>query len=276
MLDIIYCVVCIVLFVAIAFVIPMIINKSRLKKEKGKIHPGIRAGVGIGGFVLGAGLFAFLYLNSYYHAVSDEVAPYIQDHEGVKVTRISKGWFFDGAESERAFIFYPGAKVEAKSYAPFLSKMALSGIDCFLVEMPYELAVFDVNAADSIMDNYEYNEWMIGGHSLGGNMAAKYAKGKEDKFKKVIMLASYPSVELSDDVEFLSIFGSKDGILNFLTYEKNRAKWPENWGEEIIKDGNHSQFGNYGRQDFDGKAGITADEQQQQTVELILESLEEE
>jgi len=38
----------------------------------------------------------------------------------------------------------------------------------------------------------------------------------------------------------------------------------------VIEGGNHAQFGNYGAQKGDGKASITADEQQEKTVEIIL------
>jgi len=46
---------------------------------------------------------------------------------------------------------------------------------------------------------------------------------------------------------------------------------PDGSREYVIQGGNHAQFGNYGKQDGDGIAGISSDEQQHSTVELILQ-----
>ena len=59
-----------------------------------------------------------------------------------------------------------------------------------------------------------------------------------------------------------------------LTWKKTTAAklyLPEGSKEYVIKGGNHSQFGNYGKQDGDGIADISSDEQQRKTVELILQ-----
>ena len=51
--------------------------------------------------------------------------------------------------------------------------LAKDGILCVLVKMPCNLAVLDMNAADSIPERFsEVTDWYIGGHSLGGAMAA--------------------------------------------------------------------------------------------------------
>lgn len=38
----------------------------------------------------------------------------------------------------------------------------------------------------------------------------------------------------------------------------------------VIQGGNHAQFGNYGTQDGDGIAAVSAEDQQKQTIELML------
>lgn len=56
-----------------------------------------------------------------------------------------------------------------------MESLAQKGILCVLVRMPFNLAVFDVNAADGIREMFpEITDWYIGGHSLGGSMAAAY------------------------------------------------------------------------------------------------------
>ena len=58
-------------------------------------------------------------------------------------------------------------------YAPLLHDLAEDGILCVLVKMPCNLAVLDMNAADGIPECFpEVTDWYIGGHSLGGAMAA--------------------------------------------------------------------------------------------------------
>ena len=55
---------------------------------------------------------------------------------------------------ENGFIFYPGGKVEAVAYEPLLKALASEGMLCVLVEMPFRLAVFDMNAAEGIPEQF--------------------------------------------------------------------------------------------------------------------------
>ena len=67
------------------------------------------------------------------------------------------------------------------------------------------------------MEKYDYEHWYIGGHSLGGAMAADYAAGHSSAFDGLVLLASYSAKDLSDasfPVLSLSIYGSEDGVLN--------------------------------------------------------------
>ena len=76
--------------------------------------------------------------------------------------------------SDIGLIFYPGGKVETEAYAPLLDQLAEQGITCVLVEMPLHLAVFDINAADDIYEQFpEITSWYLCGHSLGGAMASQ-------------------------------------------------------------------------------------------------------
>ena len=93
----------------------------------------------------------------------------------VTIKKFDKGWFFDGAGEEKALIFYPGAKVATEAYAPLMYQLAESGIDCFLVDMLFHMAFFGMNRAEEIMQEYNYEAWYLGGHSLGGAMAANFA-----------------------------------------------------------------------------------------------------
>ncbi len=206
------------------------------------------------------------YGSDYYHA---DLADYEEEFllTSIFLAEDENVILFDGPGTDTALIFYPGAKVEYTAYEPLMLRLAQSGIDCFLVEMPYNMAVFDVNAADELIGKGEYEHWYIGGHSLGGAMAASYASGNADKLEGVVLLAAYATKSLGD-LTVLSIYGSEDGVLNLSKLEKGR-EYASNYTEICIEGGNHAWFGSYGEQDGDGEASITHEEQIRQTVEAI-------
>ncbi len=188
----------------------------------------------------------------------------------VEVTSIRQGYFFDGPGEENAVIFYPGAKVEALSYAPLMHALAENGTDCFLADMPYNFAFFGIGKADGILHKYEYENWYMAGHSLGGVAAADYCEKHPGEIDGMIFLAAYTTGNLSDDdFAVLSVYGENDRVLNRESYEKNRANLPEDTEEEVIAGGNHAGFGDYGPQKGDGEAEISPEEQQAETAEII-------
>ena len=97
-------------------------------------------------------------------------------------------------------------------------------------------------------------------------MAASYAQKNGDKLKGAALLAAYPTGKLSDDLRVITIYGSKDSVVNMENIEKGRQYMPSDAVEYIIEGGNHAQFGSYGQQRGDNDADITAEEQITQTV----------
>ena len=112
-------------------------------------------------------------------------------------------------------------------------------------------------------------DWYIGGHSLGGAMAAAYAADHSDQIDGVIMLAAYPTKELDADMKSIIIYGSEDQVLNQRRLKKSLRFLPDDFSADIITGGNHAQFGDYGSQKGDGQAAISAQAQQEATVEKI-------
>lgn len=211
------------------------------------------------------------YVNDYYHS-EPFVEEYLQGTENVAVSEFEDGVFLDGEGEDTAMIFYPGAKVEYTAYLPLFTELAEDGIDCFLVEMPCNLAILGMNKAAGIMESYEYENWYLAGHSLGGAMAANYAAQNYQALDGLVLLAAYPTKDLDVSAfEVLSIYGSADTVLNMEKLEEGREYMPEAYTEVCIEGGNHAQFGAYGHQESDGIASISAIEQQRETVEAILE-----
>ena len=93
----------------------------------------------------------------------------------------------DKEKATKALIFYPGGRVQYTAYAPLMHELAKNNFVCILVHMPGNLAVLDQNAADGIIEKYKeiypsIQEWYMGGHSLGGAMAAEYVSKHVDEF----------------------------------------------------------------------------------------------
>ena len=190
--------------------------------------------------------------------------------DNVKVIKTSNGLLLDGPGNDTALIFYPGAKVEYTSYLPLLSEVSKKNIDCFVVEMPFNLALLNQNAADDIIGNYNYTNYYMSGHSLGGVVASQYVNST-NKTDGLILFASYPTSEIQKPV--LSIYGSEDKILNIEKYNESKPLM-DNLTEIVIKGGNHAQIGNYGLQDGDGIAKITPEKQQEKTVNEIIKFID--
>ena len=215
--------------------------------------------------------FCIWYVNDYNHADAS-VNAYLNGTDSVSVEKIDNGLFLDGPGNESALIFYPGAKIEYTAYLPLFTELANDGVDCFIVEMPFNLAVFGSNSADSIVNNnsFAYDKWYISGHSLGGVVASYYVINHSKDYDGLILLASYPAEDLNN-VSVLSIYGSNDKVLNKETYDKSKDLMDYNLTEYVIEGGNHAQFASYGNQPGDGVASISSESQRNQTEKEILE-----
>lgn len=166
-------------------------------------------------------------------------------------------------------IFYQGGKVEEEAYEPILCEIVKEGGCAILAKMPMNLAVFKMDAAEEIIEDFpEITNWYIGGHSLGGAMAANYAADHAEKLKGLILLAAYPTKEIPQSLPVLSVYGSEDGVLNLEKYEEAKKLMPQR-NEVLISGGNHAQFGNYGEQKGDGTASISPYEQWQIVAEQV-------
>lgn len=185
----------------------------------------------------------------------------LESNDSVTVTETDYGWLFDGPSDSSALIFYPGAKVNAASYAPILRLLAENGMDVCLVKMPLRIAIFGENKAASVMEEYNYSKWYIGGHSLGGAIASDFACKNPDKLEGVILLAAYPFKDVPEDLKMLVIYGSEDEVINVEKIKEGRELAPTDYKEVEISGGNHAGFGSYGKQRSDGDATISPLEQ---------------
>lgn len=215
------------------------------------------------------------YVNDYYRADMEAIGAF-SSMNAVSKEEVEDGTLvFKPEKATTGFIFYPGGKVEYTAYQPLMEACAEQGILCVLVEMPFNLAVFDINAADGIQETYpEIEDWYIGGHSLGGSMAAVYLAEHIDDYEGLILLGSYSTADLSETkLDVLSIYGSEDKVINHDKYDENQSNLPSDFTEVVIDGGCHAYFGMYGAQEGDGMPTISNEEQIRLTVENIIKMI---
>ena len=244
--------------------------RNNRKTQQGKKHRIIAAAVIVLAVtaLISAAVF-LIYVSDYYRA--DETAAEALKSDEVSVEKTEYGWFFDGPSEDTALVFYPGGKVEETAYAPLLHGLAAAGMDVCLAKMPFRLGVLDTDAAKDMIEQYNYKKWYIGGHSLGGVMAADFAARHSDLLEGVILLAAYPVKKIPSQLSELLLAGSMDQVINMDKVAEGRQYAPEYYEEYVIEGGNHAQFGFYGRQKGDGIASITPQLQIQETIGYITE-----
>ena len=195
----------------------------------------------------------------------------------VRVTESPEGYVFAPAASSTdpttAIVLYPGGRVDVRSYARLCRLVAARGRLVVLAPMPLSLAVLAPQRADEAMAAHPgVRNWVVGGHSLGGAMAAQYAADRIGRVKGLVLLAAYPpaSVDLrSAPAVVCSAYGGADGLVDVAAVAASRERLPEGTLWTVIAGGNHAQFGDYGPQPGDGEATIGARDQQEQAAAAI-------
>ena len=213
-----------------------------------------------------------IYLGDYYRADMEAIEAFMPQNT-IEIYESGKHQLvFQPDDPVAGFIFYPGGKVEYTAYTPLMEALASEGILCVLVRMPGNLAVLDMDAAAGIPEQFpEIDTWYIGGHSLGGSMAASYLAKHTDAYEGLILLGSYSTADLADTgLSVLSIYGSEDQVMNREKYEQYRNNLPADFTEVILEGGCHAYFGMYGNQDGDGTPVLTPKDQVYQTAEAVI------
>jgi hypothetical protein len=180
-------------------------------------------------------------------------------------------------EPRTGLILYPGGRVDSRSYAPAARAVAAEGYLVVIVPMPLNLAVFGADKASEVIGAFpEIDHWGVGGHSLGGAMAARFAHGHPSEVQGLVLWGAYPdaSNDLSaSDLAVTSIYGTLDGLATEEKIAASRSLLPLDTDWVAIAGGNHAQFGWYGPQSGDNPATISRQAQQQQIVEATVRLL---
>jgi dienelactone hydrolase len=236
----------------------------------------VLAGVGL---LLVAAVIGFVIWGSTPQTATDAALQALVSDSSVRVE--TEPWItFTPAdrEPEAGLIVYPGGHVDPRAYAPLARQIAAAGYRVVIVPMPLALAVLAPDAAlEVIAAHPTISAWAIGGHSLGGAMAARFTYTHPEAIDGLVLWAAYPAStdDLSGfDIVVASIYATRDGLTTGEKIDASRPLLPPNTRWVPIEGGNHAQFGDYGAQAGDGQAAITAAEQQAQAAEATIGVLE--
>jgi len=225
-----------------------------------------------------ASLF-LVYFGTPYTAAPGEVAE-ASSSPDVNVTSLTGGGYrlapTDGP-GRTGLVFYPGGRVHPSAYVPvFAPLVARSGVTVFLPRAPLNLAVLNRGLARPIIQsNPTIDHWYVGGHSLGGAMACRYARDETEMLTGLVLVGAYCDRDISDSgLEVLVIRGTQDAILNSDAFRRNREHLPDGRTRIIRIEGmNHSQAGSYRGQPGDLPASISYETAHQRVRAELLDFL---
>ena len=182
-----------------------------------------------------------------------------------------------GVTPTTGLVLYPGGRVPPAAYAPAARAIASAGHLVVIVDVPFHLAVFDIDAAtDAIGDHPDIDAWAVGGHSLGGSMAAQYIDSHPATVAGLVLWASYSASDLADDaVRAVTSFGTLDQGAARMSSDESIRLLGTDVRIDPIDGGNHEQMGWYTGQPDDPPATIDRQAQQDRIVAATTRLLDE-
>ena len=171
-----------------------------------------------------------------------------------------------GTPSTTAVFFQPGARVDARAYAAVLRPLAEAGHIVVIPKQPIGIAFLATTAFESAQAAYPgVTRWVVGGHSLGGTVAAIDADDHDTDVTApvvgLLLYASYPATDMSTSLTaaVLSISASNDGLATPAKIDAAKPDLPKATTYTVVEGAVHAFFGDYGPQPGDGTPTITHD-----------------
>ncbi|MBL8968893.1 MAG: hypothetical protein JNG85_17955 [Spirochaetaceae bacterium] len=233
----------------------------------------------VAALLIGASAVGFAYYFRAFVATTDPLL--LVTDAAVKVESSSLGLSFlplSGAK-DLGLAFYQGARVPPEAYAYLGRAAAAAGYPVVILKTPLNFAVFAPGkAAAAAAALPQVRRWVLGGHSLGGAMAAVRAAKAPESVAGLLFLGAYPGggTRLSGAAfPVLSISATNDGLATPAKVAAGRKNLPQAARHVVVAGGNHAQFGEYGPQGGDGAADISGAAQRRAVVEETLRLLGE-
>lgn len=185
--------------------------------------------------------------------------------------------------AETAVFFQPGARVDARAYAAVRRPLAEAGYPVVIAKQPLGIGFLATGAFESARTALpDVDAWVVGGHSLGGVVAAIDADAHDADSRDqdvtapvpgLLLYASFPASDLSTTLTgaVLSVSGTEDGLSTPEDIEASRADLPPDAEFVAIEGAVHAFFGDYGPQPGDGAPTISQDEARARIAEVSVE-----
>jgi hypothetical protein len=233
------------------------------------------AGAVLALLLVAAGGFVW-YFSTPLHAQDDQFAA-AQGRDDVEIIRAHGGYVIEPTnasdDTRVGLVFYPGGRVHPDAYVPSLARVAAEAeVTVFVPKMRLNLAVLSRHRAAGVMDAHpEIDRWYVGGHSLGGAMACRYANAATDRVEGVVLFAAYCDRDVSEtDLRVLSVTGEADAVLDRDRYESTRENLPPDATVVSLSGVNHSQFGAYTGQRGGRPSGTAFDEAHRRLAAVVV------
>lgn len=176
-------------------------------------------------------------------------------------------------------VFFPGALVDPRVYAPLAHAIAEKGFPVAIVRTTLWNALLGLDQgamqgrALAVIAADQRTHWSVGGHAQGALLAARLADTNANWIHGLVLIGSTAprDIDLADlALPVLKVFATNDGIAPPDRVRESAARLPEATAWVEIAGGNHAQFGWYGPQLGDHAATISRSEQQRRTRDALV------
>ncbi|MFB9995218.1 alpha/beta hydrolase [Deinococcus oregonensis] len=208
----------------------------------------------------------------------------VQGTQARATLHTSPGTFLDvqpvNGQYDTLLVFYSGGLVRPQAYEWLGTALASQGVRTVIPAFPLDLAVTGIGRADALIKQFGAGKRVIlAGHSLGGAMAAQYAKDHRAQLMGLILMGAYPAgnVSLRDlpgtPLPVLSLLAEHDGVADATAVRDGLKRLPASARLTVINGAVHAFFGRYGPQKGDGIPTVTHAQAEAQIVAEIEEFL---
>ncbi len=181
------------------------------------------------------------------------------------------------ADADILFVLYPGGLVRPQAYEWLGRALAGRGVHTVIPEFPVDLAVLDAGRAQRLVDHYAAGRpVVVGGHSLGGAMAAAWASDHPDALAGLVLLAAYPPD--GDDLTAAGfpavvLQAEHDLVADADAVRGGLDRLPAGTDLVVVEGAVHSFFGRYGPQAGGGIPTVSRAEAEASIVAALTDFL---
>lgn len=199
-----------------------------------------------------AGVGFYGYFGVFAHHAPDDVQESVRADANVTVTEAYGGYVVSDADPDierLGIVFYSGGRVAPDAYLPTAARIAeRANVTVVIPKMRVNLAVFSQGRAAAVIEGEsQVSRWVVGGHSLGGAMACRYAGNNGDAVEGVVLVGSYCDRPVGE-TPTIAVLGTRDAVLDHDRFVANRENLPPDHTVSRIGGMNHSQAGWYSGQ----------------------------